>query len=111
MFAREVGTSQLYLVQNRVRAEQLPDRAVISIVAMVEYASTLEARGVAGGLLYYAARKMRTRYGRQLAIKYDYVSGKTFGMAGGTFPRIQIAFYGNLRPSMQRPGRTSRRRR
>ena len=107
MYQREVGKKTWHLIPGRVTASALPDRAVVSIVAMTPYASTLEARGAAGGLLYYAAKQLRSQYGSQLAVKYDYM-----GMPGGngTFPRIQIGAYGNLRPGLKTPGRTAKKR-
>ena len=110
MYQRAVGQKTWHLIPGRVTASSLPERAIVSILAPVSYASTLEARGVAQGILYYAAKQLRSRYGKQLAVKYDYVSGASFGMGGGTFPRIQIGHYGNLRPKFQTPGRTAKRR-
>lgn len=111
MFAREVGTRREALISERVRPSQLPERAVVSIIPIIDYASTLEARGVAGGILYHVAQIMRRKYGSELAVKYDYVGGKRFGLGGGTFPRIQLGHFGNLRSRLQKPGKTARRRR
>ena len=109
--AREVGSRQLALISSTVRGSQLPERAVLSIVPTVAYASTLESRGVVGGILYHVAKQARAKYGSRLSIRYDYISGKSFGLAGGTFPRIQVAHYGNLRKGLKTPGRSTRRRR
>lgn len=110
MYQREVGRKAWHLITGKPKASTMPDRAIISILAPVSYASTLEARGATQGILYYAAKQLRSRYGSQLAVKYDYVSGKSFGMGGGTFPRIQIAHYGNLKARFQRPGRSVKKR-
>ena len=114
MFVREIGSPLMSKVQGRVQGHTLPRRAVISIVAMTEYASTLEYRGVWGSILYHAAWYAKEKWGDQVNIRYDYVSGKKFGAAGGTFPRIQIGFEGNIRrrkATIQRPGITARRKR
>ncbi|MDJ0792260.1 MAG: hypothetical protein QNJ71_10225 [Acidimicrobiia bacterium] len=109
-YIREVGgQAQIEVLTGRVTESMLPDRAVVSVVAKTDYANTLEVTQQ-GGILYHVARQFRKRYGQQLAVKYDYVSGKKLGLGGGTFPRIQIAHYGNLRPSLKRPGRSRRRR-
>ena len=108
MFAREVGFRRLALVNGALNPRLMPERTVISIVATTEYASTLEARGIVGGILYHVAKEARAKYRSQLAVKYDYVSGRDFGLGGGTFPRIQIAHYGNLRGGFVTPGRGGR---
>jgi len=110
-FVREVGFQQHALVPGRVTASMLPERAIVSIVAVIPYGSTLEITGNAQGILYYAAKRLRSKYRNKLAVKFDYVSGGRIGgqRQAGTFPRIQIAHFGNLKPRMQRPGKTAKR--
>lgn len=112
VYIREVGGSALiHLQTGKVSKELLPDRAIVSIVPVVEYANTLESRGVAQGILYYAAKQARAMYGQALAIKFDYISGPRIGENSGTFPRIQIGHFGNLKPGLKAPGSSGRRRR
>lgn len=110
MYIREVGGSALInLNTGNVSAEMLPERAVISIVPVVDYANTLEARAAMGGILYHVARRFRGKYGKQIAVKFGYIGGQRIGEPGGSFPRIQIGHYGNLKPKMTRPGQSAKR--
>lgn len=109
MFVREVGT-RVHGELHRLTGDHIPDRGVVSIVPTIAYGSALEAQ-VAGGILYFVAMKLRKKYRQQLAIKFDYIAGPRLDERGGTFPRIQIGFYGNLKPGLKRPGRSKRRRR
>ena len=113
LFIREVGgRASIHLDSGKVAEGMLPDRAVISVVALTEYANTLEAhffRSTEGAILHHVAREFQAKYRRRLAVKYDYVSGTRIGERGGTFPRIQIGLYGNLRPMIKRPGQSIRR--
>jgi hypothetical protein len=111
MFIREVGGPALLNLQSgKVTDSILPDRAVISIVPVIEYANALEYHTMSG-ILYHVAQKFRRKYSRRLAVRYDYVGGGKIGAGGGSFPRIQIGFYGNLRSRIKRPGGSLRRRR
>jgi hypothetical protein len=113
MYIREVGGKALLnITSGGISEGQLPDRAIVSIVPTVAYASTLESRGVIGGLLYFAAKQLRSKYGSTLAVKYDYISGKNIGEGGGgTFPRVQIGHFGNLKPGLKTPGRSTKKKR
>jgi hypothetical protein len=113
LYIREVGGKALInMTSGGISENMLPDRAIVSVVPTVAYASTLESRGVIGGLLYFAARQLRSKYGSQLAVKYDYISGKSiFDGSGGTFPRLQIGHFGNLKPGLKTPGRSTKKKR
>lgn len=110
MFVREIGRSIYGHVNQRLTANNMPPRAEVSIVAMVDYANTLEYLGAVTGFLYATALKARRRYGPEIKVKYDYVNAQKFGMSGGTFPRIRLAFAGNIRrTSLKKPGRHATR--
>lgn len=108
MFAREIGRRYYALIPSGpINPRLLPDRSVISVVALTEYANTLEMT-TAGGILYFVAQQIKRRYGSELAVKFDYISGAKLGGKGGTYPRVQIGFYGNERSRITRRGRKAK---
>ena len=112
VFIREVGAKSAKEYRGAITANMLPDRAVIQIVPVIKYASALESmllNNGSGGVLYQAAKDAQRSHKDKLAIRYDYVSGARIGEGGGTFPRLTIGFYGNVRPQMKRPGRGKKR--
>ena len=111
VFIRNVGDTMSREHRGAIRASDLPERAVVQIVPIVEYASALESHfySWAGeGILHQAAREARTANRSRLAVRYDYIAGTRVGERGGTFPRLSLGFYGNLRPSIKTPGRSRR---
>jgi hypothetical protein len=112
VFVRKVGSKSATEYRGAITAEALPDRAVIQIVPLIKYASALEAmllNNGSGGILYQAGKDAQSSHKDKLAVRYDYVSGTRVGESGGTFPRLTIGFYGNVRPKMTSPGRGKKR--
>lgn len=106
VFVRGVGDTSAREHRGLITATMLPDRAVISIVPIIKYASPLESilhRTGQGGIMYQAAKDAQRSYKTKLAVKYDYVAGERVGERGGTFPRLTIGLYGNVRPRMKTP--------
>lgn len=112
LFMREIGDPQWQAITGGAVTERLlPDRAVVRLAATAEYSNTLEITK-AGGVLYFIARQLRSRFGPTINVNYKYVGGGKMGYQGGSFPVIDIGFVGNLRRKrMVTPGRYSDRRR
>jgi hypothetical protein len=109
VFIREVGETHSREHRGFIRAADLPDRAVVQIVPIVKYASALESilYGFEGeGIVHQAAKEARRRHRTNIAVRYDYIDGVRLGENGGTFPRLSMGFYGNLRPALKTPGRS-----
>lgn len=112
VFIRAVGARNAKEHRGVITARDLPDRAVISIVPIIKYASALESMlyaGSVGGLMYMAAKAIERGTNKQIAVKYDYVAGERVGENGGTFPRIELGFHGNVKRRFKTPGSRAKR--
>lgn len=111
LFMREIGDPQWQaLTGGQVTENILPKRAAVRLIPIVEYANTLEITKM-GGVLYFVAKNMRTRYRGRLSVNFSYVHGNKIGMRGGSFPYIEIGFDGNVDEfRLRRPGQNSDRK-
>jgi hypothetical protein len=109
IFIRTVGGQDIEIQPSELRAENIPERSVVSFLYLAPYAGhleTIQRNGKVQGTLFFMSKVIRKLYGRQLHTKFDWLSpGRAPTQHIYPVPRLQIGAPGDLKGASKTPKR------